>query len=1693
MNSPIISAGDVHNVGLTGFSIIDEPFNFMTQAVPAAALSGLYSVLNTPIEIANLAGADIKELNTEETLRSFDDDLANYYVDHKSAVDTMGFLLGAVGTGTAALKAIKLAKAGKAGANLARVFNFAVDHKEAALKKIAADVTVDNVYGAITANKLKAMAWATADNALMSAAVETFVAGTMAASPIFDGASLSDITKQIAMGAAFGTVIGGSIESLMLNKKVKDLVGVHLKQQRIREALTHLGNTNLPEGDKIFSLLDSLVDRMGDKEIGLLKAGRYSEIATKTEQDARIMAQEIALGKDTVLSNAFMDQLFGTRNRMLSAGATPEQVKDELLNQLVGATMIRRLPEYYAKHEIDPSEYVFLMTKAPTKKPESFDHWMSLITAKQAGEETTQIPLYIKRRDQVKIAIVVGPTFETSATNPNILYAQSAEHAQKMGADLILLQNGRLKHNPVSENIIKVRMPSQRGEVIWDLRDGKVVTSAEQTLGDIAVSAKSFKVSRDGTLLYGDVYLDGRVGNSIAWKKDFSPNSIPDWIEESPVNVSARYVWAGMLSPDNLSVLKSVHEHDFALWDRLLHSGFTPPDDFAVRLANGKIVPADQYIAGRSLDTVVKQAKFKYAMDAIEKQHEKVMKAREAGRKDVFELDLNRVAQRLNMDRRLLEGDQTTPVAYPLLQQLQPRYGVVRYNFDPPTDPDGMIMRGVAALEQRKIIAKQQADDAFRAVFGKEVFDKFMELDARQVQRDASLESAASNFFKRADADYKDPVGTMFLHNGKQTAMLKDAIMKISDDTLQAPLLAIKEKPEAAAEWSMLINMDRRSPQRYVPVDLSTPTEVRRGLVLRSIVASKEWRENSYKVWKEAIESRSGGLPNAVRVNHEETWNLLQAHTKRNRDRVNQLNVLHRAMGFHSTMDPDTFYAPPINTGQYKFFAFVHTVDGAMVRGSTNQGVIVAKSADELQALLEKVPDHYEISVSPEVGKQISTPTLVTRLKTDIERYHKAKGDYDYALGLNENFVQDELARKGLLSEYWPKTEPTALIDDLVNWHRRQDVRLVTTGMETRFAQQFAELRALGDQFDEVASSRFAGLGQLWKKKLTNPYTDYIRTALDRSNREQYTLWQEANEFTEALGRTAFTKTAEVFGKAKAGSISWKDANAVANKYGLGNPYGDGILQLINTTGDRNYLSEVVSKVNMVLSTATLRLDFFNSINTLISLPIMYGSELAHIRQLVKNSPELLGKLGELRNVKIPGQDQAVPSMLKLISGSISDFFGPRGKELVAEYANLGLIRTELQKYGDVLDNIRFKEGEAIKVFGDRVSAGVEIASKITLNKFSEEFTAFIAANTMQRLTDPLVLAGKMTQAEQKGMMSVFVSRVHGTYLASQRPVVFQGVLGQSIGLFQTYIFNLLQNLFRYVSAGERKTVAIMMGLQGSIYGLNGIPFFDFTNRTLLGNSPLNPEHKDAYSQLQGVLGKEMSEWALYGTPSAMPFLPNSAPAIYSRGDINPRHLTIVPLPWNYEDVPFVSGTIRAVANIIDMGKKLAGGADISNTVLEALEHNGLNRPLAGFAATINGYSTTSKGSLIAASNDYGALASAARILGAKPAAEAIALDANYRTIAYKLKDRERMIALGEIVKTKLRDGEAPSEEELLDFMQKYAKAGGDIKYFQQAMVEWSKDARESVINQVAEVQGRPYAQYLQSVMGGTPLPDLME
>ena len=209
---------------------------------------------------------------------------------------------------------------------------------------------------------------------------------------------------------------------------------------------------------------------------------------------------------------------------------------------------------------------------------------------------------------------------------------------------------------------------------------------------------------------------------------------------------------------------------------------------------------------------------------------------------------------------------------------------------------------------------------------------------------------------------------------------------------------------------------------------------------------------------------------------------------------------------------------------------------------------------------------------------------------------------------------------------------------------------------------------------------------------------------------------------------------------------------------------------------------------------------------------------------LLKEIQRQQENFAELAFTKIPGNERVMLSHGKLLAKAIENFHkNPdivfNGKTMkLREWAKAnGFVSSISDQYNQSLDIMAtaISNGKISEAF-QKIKKLTDQGEVLTGNKLAEEFNRFISADIMRQITDLGIKHGAIQDSRAAlAYINTFVNRTQGNYLASQRPLVFQGPIGQAIGLFQTYQFNLLQQLFRYIGEGEAKSALTMMGFAG--------------------------------------------------------------------------------------------------------------------------------------------------------------------------------------------------------------------------------------------------------------------------------------
>ena len=828
---------------------------------------------------------------------------------------------------------------------------------------------------------------------------------------------------------------------------------------------------------------------------------------------------------------------------------------------------------------------------------------------------------------------------------------------------------------------------------------------------------------------------------------------------------------------------------------------------------------------------------------------------------------------------------------------------------------------------------------------------------------------------------------------------------------------------------------------------------------------------------------------NWIGIKSDEVWGAWESLGKVTGKNTQLTNEMRAAQGLSANKFEDVVRPIRKHPKDYPFFAFVYD---PRINNSGHVAMVHAASERELADLIDKVPTHFKVTTSPELAGKIKV-----RTKLEVENYYKARNEYEYDRTLNENYINSELASKGVYSDYFPQTDPQRIVDSVVQQVSRQERLKAQELIRLHYQPTFDMLEDMGKEYSKFTTSKFASRAEMLERTSDNPYFNYIKSALNISNLSESHLVYGFNKMLDE----AASKAWGAIQRAREGVKKPEDlalVNKVMQEQGiLAVPYDAALDALANHSAPRGVLTQFVQKANAALSTVTLGLDPLNALNNAIGSNILRMTELSSVLRAIKGgNTELAGELGNLAKVKLPGVDAEMLAPTKLVAQAIDNLF--KKPELLQKYKNMGLIKDRVEQLHLLVDDFTLKGTESVAEIAKKEAAGfqkfkaltalaAEKGEKLTGNKFVEEANRFISANVMEQVSDLAIKHGLMDSRTAQSYINTFVNRVEGSILASQRPLLFQGPIGQAVGLFQRYQFNLLQQMFRYVSEGTKKDAAMLLGLQGTLYGLQSLPGFQFINTHIVGTMSGNPEHRDAYSYAYGTMGTGVADFLMYGLPSNI--LQNN---IYTRGDINPRHLTVI--PTNLQEVPLIQGWGKFFGSIFETASKIRQGADVTESILQGIEHNGISRPLAGMAQVMQAagpkgqvYSTQNNGSILY-SNDLVSWASVMRLAGGRPLDEARTNDALWRTKVYEASRAEKMKGLRENVKTTMIQGNEPDEEQIASFAEKYAQLGGKQERFNSWMLKIYKDANVPQAEQIRSSLTSPFSQHMQLLMGGDEL-----
>lgn len=1717
--------------------------------------SGVNEVYNIVPTVGNWFGADMQRSNLEDRLLEYDTDLLKYYEDHKQGVDIAGFVLGSFAPGLGGMKVLNAGQAaartaiqaGRFGETTASALGLLLPSREKYLSAAIRQLDeAGSVFKLTEANTLRAIGSGFYEQSLNAFAWETAVAATMNQSPVLDQMSLSDLMYNVAIGTVLGGGIGGIFSGVGAAWQVKKgfaNVSAELAPFATRAAPSDALNPlekalftkarieSMPEVPADFRLAERAtaartqsIDSMwvdirsnlskftrGDEDTAQILFEHFKTASSEDAFSLYLHAKTAGRLGSTTHLEAELAQLSKRAQKEGLWNLKPEEAQ-KLLNtetsvlrtwgeasgsKLDEAPQIRSLTDKYSKlsakedgvygngkllysHSNNPHK-PFNIANADHYEVESRYIWAEHLPAWKATDDvmvhTNDIPLLEKAlRDGVENIKVIpedGSIFKASTVAKGEL------------EDFLIAQKRRLQNelaqartNP-SPEVMAEKLMAWFGVNI-NISDSKTFLGRWMQKTEQGLKWESIELSRAAlsqrNLMKIVKTLEHERGHSMfqAMMRGLSSN----FKEMAP------YMRKGLptdyVDPQFAAVLDSLIPELKTLSKRIRPSHWNQAKwDMGAReyLTQAHELMADSFsYFAQHPEQLDKFPQFKayagHLIKPIPAEVRNMLQTRAALPTQ------DEIAKIINVRTGWMDGSAVTPkghlarteyradylnkmqqagtrageqVADPLML---PQHIKMIVDTTPMQGMNGYVLDGMTYLAQKEKLFKVEARQTVTSNLGMAASD-LPEISARQLSAGPSEGPGFATF---ANSNYGTG-GSVFSYIGQRTHALIKQAKDATIERLNPVLNRLGNNQKAAIEWSVINEKVRSSPYRYI-------LDLEQGALVAKI---------SPEDMAKAV--AAGDELAVIPIKEADTLAVVQNHMQLNGARAQGLAKIRNAEGTFFKRDPNEFYPIPRNPKDTPHFAFV--VDDS-ITGVGHSQMIYAATEQELEVLKQ--------------GVRQQRPDLKILTKAESEAYHKAYGQFSFERTINERLFDNSQVRSGTSASFLPKTDPAKIVQETLDWHLARDATYVRENISHLYNKEFNVLREAGESLTQSAKSKFGYVSPLARAEssVSNPPNDLVKMALDISKVDEYPTWNLQKKLDEKIS-AVWTKFSDSFRKAKSPEEleqigkDLKDAG-----YGGVLHVTDKLYEASNRTIERGALASFVNKANALIATFALRLDPLNALNNAIGANVLLNTELRSLLgNIAKGNEEAAGELGKLAFIQAPGTGRVILSHQKLMANAISNYHSrPDLRQWAKQHGFVSSISDQYDQSLDIMATT-ISNGRIADAF--QKLKGIADKGEIwTGNKLAEEFNRFISADIMRQITEIGVKHGVIkSEKEALSYINTFVNRTQGNYLASQRPLMFQGPVGQAIGLFQTYQFNLIQQLLRYVGEGEAKSALAMMGLQGSIYGMQGLPAFNAINTHILGNAPGNKEHTDIYKAVYSGVGKDAGDWLLYGGASNVLGLihPDLKNNLYTRGDINPRHLFVV--PTSPDQLPIYVATSRVLKNMMDMGSNIVKGGAVGESFLRAIEHNGLSRPLTGLALTAEamysgkGVRPTSNTGNILMTQDLASLASLTRLAGGKPLDESLVQDAMFRFTAYRAADKARRDSLGEAVKMKVLSGAELSDDDVTGFAEAYHRAGGKQTEFAQFMARQYRNTTAPQSEILREKLSSPYSKHLQELMGG--------
>ena len=1729
----MVDLADIHNIAGEGKSLLESAGDIVTKGIPVALASGVVSVLNTGISLGNVFG-DFEKINTEEEIRSYDNNLADYYSANKEVADIAGFIGTSLIPGSLGIKGLKALQeirgGGAIGQATKNITGYAVSAENAAIRAAAETIAGPEqlLFGAINTNKVKAIVAGVGDNVLQGLAFETGVLLTMNQNPVInpdDRSYFSSIWHNIPhslLNAGIFGAVGGAVGAATVTGKINRLIreeNIEFFGARNAEIM---GDNSLPAGTRYSYMYDqikkgkdhySALTDMEEFASGEVVSQKYlndfGKSLTQMQTGLDKFATKFA-NSDGELSEVFRSLLKDLPGGVMENGY-PISTSELVSRFMGGAKSMQRVGDILTEAEKEfliPSRV--LTNQELDQRLEGIARALNIQVTRSA--DTTGAAYYSTGQGQI-----IAPNFGISVGDATTgIFTSSDVFAHELGHEImanisVYFDNKSplrdvLAHIPDFYNLQKMSEEFRPGmhkspspaQAAYAKRPNEILADAVASvlLGKNPMEAL-------GHLWQNKLSLE-KLGLTQADVIEFLKKIVVEYgVDVKPVQRlikltgdergsigTLKYPVAGDLgkvtTTNGKLYINGEYFHSDITYAPLERSPTASSIQFLQRkieekLPDGAEIPYENLpVLEKALLEKTPGAKVigyngmrddtDIAAILLESKLDHMEELKNAGK------DLDYIARALNVPKKFLEDPANSPISLAMMEDhTLPMHGKITYRGK--KEMDAFEAQGMVKVYEDRKIAYETLKKAAAFALGE---DFHLFADSGPLVNVTTLPEIAG-FTKSHNAPYGS-TGSKYQQDGKMEQQIADKWAAARADILHNSSTTIRGDKNLLMEFNVVMSKLRSgdSDWVHVPRDLYTRGTSRAEqkeliLIQRDVLKEAMASKDPLTALNELTNSVSKADRNIIRViggaDGEESAvaSYLRSYQEYTSGNASKRNVLNAAKGSNRRISEDAFYAPPIDTTRQPYFVMVR--QNQPLAADNPFSFIVAPNAEALESKIAAIKTHY--------GNDLEIFS-----STNIKDKKMIEGVYESGDFFQKSAVDSSLKSKGLLTDFVPRQDDY-IFNEIDNYLWRQEHSIIRQGIESIRSDEFAQLRFMADNYGELYKSKFGGKAL---EEANNPYLQLINTSLNVSNKGAYDkYWGSINKGTAAAWNAATEVARKLWGTVAKGEITAEEANKITESHGWRAPYGDVARDIWSPIiSDPNALNKFVAKANFAISTLMLRMDALNAVVNTISLPILMKAELNSIMKNI-DDPTIVGKLSNLMSEQVPGTSHRIPSLGSLLYQGTGAYarndkavIGGVEKYLRDYFTEIGSIKTDPQLLRMTMDAVpmsadAFKSKEGIMAYVSNLTKRVgELGTKYTGNDLAEDFVRFQAAHAMWRVA---IEAGITNPAELASYINTYVNRVHGNYLASQRPSVFQGPIGQAIGLFQTYQFNMIQQMTRYIQQGDKGAVVAATALQNTIFGMQSNPLFYQLNQ-YIGES--NRKHHDIISTVDQLPG---GRWLLYGL-GANTLQMN----LYSRGDLTPRYASI--LPTRLEDTPLISIPTKAIGSFLDSMSMINKGAPVVQSILNGIAHSGFNRPLSGLASLAAGGRTTSQATMLSAYNDIDGFLVAATLAGGKPLNEAVLLDNYNRQQAYKASDQKKIQEVAEAVRLTVAGQRGIlNPEQTTNFLSRYAEAGGSLKNANEFLMNATNSSTQTVIDKMKNNYNSPSGARMRDMMhgGGSP------